>query len=66
MSLTKQARSRNPDDFPTLQLFLLGEIPPLHFSDLAGLILFPSYCSPGRADRSYVHFPLRLGSRQEV
>lgn len=24
MALTKQARSRNPDDFPTLQLFLLG------------------------------------------
>lgn len=25
MVLTKQARLRNPDDFPTLQLFLLGK-----------------------------------------
>lgn len=32
MSLTKQARSRNPDDFPTLQLFLLGEFPPTRTS----------------------------------
>lgn len=24
MTLTKQTRFRNPDDFPTLQLFLLG------------------------------------------
>lgn len=29
MALTKQARYRNPDDFPTLQLFLLGESTPL-------------------------------------
>jgi hypothetical protein len=27
MFLTKQARLRNPDDFPTLQLFLLGKSP---------------------------------------
>lgn len=25
MTLTKQARLRNPNDFPTLQLFLLGK-----------------------------------------
>lgn len=27
MSLTKQSSPRNPDDFPTVQLFLLGKSP---------------------------------------
>lgn len=49
MSLTKQTRSRNPDDFPTLQLFLLGELPSLPSPHMPwpALTLFLSHRSTG-------------------
>lgn len=47
MTLTKQARLRNPDDFPTLQLFLLGKptMSPFYRSLLADPPCL-SHCSP--------------------
>lgn len=41
MSLTKQRSPRNPDDFPTVQLFLLGKFAPQQYTVGCGLADWP-------------------------
>lgn len=71
MSLTKQRCARNPDDFPTGQLFLLGESPPPQHRCWDPRVTYTDgfWCShrpPGRARSAHLHLPLRLGPRQAL
>lgn len=77
MTLTRNSSHRNPDDFPTAQLFLLGKPPlsplptvtppPARQKDDADVSrLRASHRSPRRAYRADVHLPVRLAPRQAL